>query len=145
MLQTIMGENEGRDKSDVPSVVVHTHPPVLSSEVTGIPAAEAPGARPAWDEDKFLTVPDFTSRFPDHIPVTIARKPSVVFLLLFRPMASRSRWLVPNFETAADFINDALSTIIRDDYPYAETYNRSGKWGLFSTVLLHSSDPAAIE
>ena len=145
VLQTIMGENEGRNTKAAPSLIVHSMQPVISAEETGIPLHQAPGARPAWDEDKFLTVADFISRFPDPINVTIARKPSVPFLILHRPLNSKKRWQVPNFEDSADFVNDALSSMFHQDLPYAETYERSGKWGLFSTVYLNTTDPPAVE
>lgn len=140
VLKTILGENMGRECRMAPSTLVHTLPQVHSSEVTGIPADQAPGARTEWDEEQFLTVPDFTTRFPDQVSVTIARKPSVAFLILSRQIGTRKRWGFPNYEAAADFVNDALSTMFHGDIPFADTYDRSGRWGLVSTILLKTSD-----
>ena len=147
VIQTILGENEGREKRLAPSLTLHTLPTVHSSDVTGIEPAAAPGARPMEDDDKFITVVDFTSKYPPERQVlhSVPKKTSIVFLLLSRPALSRKRWSFPNHETAADFINEVICTLYEDDYPYADAYDRSGKWGLFSTLLLSTENPEAVE
>lgn len=147
VLQTVLGENEGRDRCITPSVVLHTLQTVYSSEVTGIDALVAPGARPLSDDDKFMSVVDFTTTYPPDRQTThtIVRKPHAVFFILSHPRATRKRWDFPNFEMAAYFINDALCGMYHDDMPYVGAYERSGKWGLFSTVLLKTDDLQAID
>ena len=147
VLQTILGENEGKEKRVAPSLVLHTLPAVRSVDVTGIDPSQAPGARPVGDEEQFITLVDFTSKYPPETQVfhTIPRKKNIVFLLLFRPLATRKRWLIPSSETAADFISDTLSTLYQGDYPYAKAYERSGRWGLFPTLLLSADDMVAAD
>ena len=128
------------------SVVSHNFPTVFSADVTGVPTDQAPGAHAVGDNESFITVADFAHKFPDiAILHSVPKKTSVTFLVLYRPMNSRKRWLVPNFETAADFINDSLCQMYHSDAPFADVYDRSGKWGLFSTLLLKSDCAENIE
>lgn len=46
------------------------------------------------------------------------------------------RWSVPNFETAADFLNNSICTMYNQDAPFVDVYDRTGKWGLITTLLL---------
>ena len=149
VLQTILGENDGRNKRIAPSLVLHTLPTIHSSEVTGIPAHEAPGAIPLSGEDdgNFISVVDFTTAFPAESQVrhTLPKKPSIPFLVLFRPRATRKRWDFPTFEMAADFTNEAICSMYKDDVPYADAFDRFGRWGLFSTILLKTDSVPALE
>ena len=145
VLRAIHGEQPSSTPQD--RAVLHTFPTVFSEAETGIPAEQAPGSRPVWDLNKYVTVTDFKSTFPPDQAVShvVPRRPSIPFLLLFRPMNSRGRWEVPDFETAADFLNDVICNMYNQEAPFADTYDRTGKWGLMTTILLKSAEPQLME
>lgn len=147
VLRAIMGENQPPSHSKAPATVHLNYPTVSSADETGVPLAEAPGAQPSWDEDRFLRVPDLVSKFPPEKQIiqSIVRRPSITFLLLSRPQHSKKRWEIPNFETAADFLNDAICSMYNIDAPFSEAYDRTGRWGRITTILLKSVDPVAID
>ena len=107
----------------------------------------APGASAVLDDDKFIQVVDFPSKFHPEIPVfhSIPKMSSITFLILYRQQSTRKRWMVPNFETAADFNNDTICSMFNVDAPFAETYDRVGRWGLFSTLVLHGQNQPLVE
>lgn len=120
-------------------------PTVFSSDKTGVPLDKAPGAQPNWDTERFVTVTELLSTWPDPILHSVPKNNVLVFLLLSRPIHSRARWSIPDFETASDFINEVKCSAYGGDFPYAGTYVRSVKWGRFPTIFLSTEDPGLSE
>ena len=139
VLQVIHGERSERPVSPYTgSTKYHNLPTVFSAVETGIPVEDGPGARSEWDLEHFLPVVDFSAEVVPRSQVihSIPRRKSIPFILLFREARSRKRWAVPDAETAADFINDHICMMFGQDAPYAESYERTGKWGKITTLLL---------
>ena len=146
VIQKIMGEDGPQRARANPLMTPHNLPTIFSSDVTEVPLDKAPGAQTEWDSENFLTVSELPSRWESDPRLhPIPRKEAVSFLLISRPRHTRRRWEIPNPDISADFINDSICTMFGDDYPYAEAYDKTGKWGIFSSILLKSSDPVAIE
>ena len=149
VLQIILGE---KDKSieqgkNGNSTIVHNFPTVFSESETNIPAVSAPGAKPTEDGDNdFISVMDFPSRYHSDEAIfhSVPKRTTITFLLMFRPRNSVSRWDIPDFESAADFVNDALCQMYHQDAPFVEAYERTGKWGIIPTIILRSDTPSGI-
>ena len=141
----IPGENE---KSADATMTIHSLPFVRSSDVTGVPLDQAPGALQLYetDESKFVTIADFaTAERPDAtVYHTIARRENITFIMVHRKESARGKrsWEIPPITACQDFINDLLSKLYSDatQIGTAMAYARSGKWGLVQTLVLHSKD-----
>lgn len=128
-------------------VEVHNYPTVFSTDVTGVPLEEAPGANPSWDEEHYITITDFPDAYPPERASlhSIQRRPSITFLLLCRQTGTRNRWEFPTIELAADFVNDSLCSMYNDDVPFSDAYDRSGRWGAIPTILLKLTSVPELE
>ena len=125
--------------------VLHQLPAILSSEVTGVPLTEAPGATSIEDtKDRFLSVADFASQETNAPTVfhTIAKRDAIVFVIVSRPVGARGKlaWEFPALSKCQDYSNDFISQIYEGNNSWARAYVRSGKWGKLGTILLSSSD-----
>ena len=147
VLQKIHGDTPRALKQD-PLVTIHNLPTIYSAVETGVPAENAPGACSTWDSERFLNVLELASAWPPESEIShpIPRRDTLPFLLLSRPMGpTRRRWDVPNLDIAADFINDTICTLFGDDYPYADGYERTGKWGLFTVIHIRTTRTELME
>ena len=149
MLRKMVGDDEdGRKKSQEgdSELIIHDFPTVVSSDVTGTPLDQAPGAAQTYeaDDSKFISVVDFaTVERPDaSVYHTITRRDTTTFLLVYRPENARGkrRWEVPPLTFCQDYINDLLSKLFAEDAPAAGAYARTGKWGLVQTIVLHTTN-----
>lgn len=147
VLQKIQGDSPRPQKQN-PFVTQHVLPTVFSADVTGIPAEEGPGVCSSWDSDKFISVIELTSAWPPESEVyhPLPRRDTLPFLLLSRQMGPPTRrWDVPTADIAVDFINETICILYGDDYPYADGYDRTGKWGLFTVIYIKASSPTLLE
>ena len=141
LLKKIHGDHDYCDDS-AGSKIVHNLPTVFSSDVTGVPADQAPGAQAKWDDARFITVPDFASAPPEAAALhPITRRDTIPFVLLSREAGAKgARWGISASACCKDFINDSLCELFGQDINCAEVYDRTGSWGLATLVYLRAQD-----
>lgn len=146
LFRKIHGESLHADKGKRNSDLIHLHdlPPVISTEVTGTPLNQAPGADRLLQEDNFVKLAEFATLPPSGAMTfrTVTKWPAIEFILLTKPKDSPpgARWENPSISLAQDFINDKLCKMLEEGNEEFNAYERTGKWGLVSIVYLKSEE-----
>ena len=151
LLRRMRGDQPGRsDIAIKDKKVMHQFPPISSSDVTGIPLLEAPGASFLHEaNDKFITISDFASEEINSPTVyhTVARRDALVFIIVTRPEGAKGKfsWDIPTLPMCQDYSNDFISKIYEgNNLQWASSYMRSGRWGRVGTIILSTRNMEAL-
>ena len=149
VLRKIVGDRQTKISdtfsNDTHKEEIHDFPMVSSEEITGIPLKDAPGAITDVDNKKFITLTEFASLRPSIAQTfrSIPKKDAVPFVLIYkdaRKVLTDYRWENPDFQRAADFVNELLCAMYEIDDLCHTAYIRTGKWGLFTIVYLNPNN-----
>ena len=132
------------------NVTLHDFPSVSSDSITGVPLHKAPGASINISSKQFLLLNDFaTPPAGNAAPklLSVPRKEFIPLVLVARHTSAvyGAHWECPGSDLAKDFINDALCRMFSEDKDCAAAYERTGKWGLLTTVFVASNNRSFLD